>query len=79
MHGVDSDYTTYIYFNRGLIFLYTSVVSIFSQKLAEEAEKLQKEHVWREDSEVSERLEPDLMCSLTLDALRTHQVLTWTP
>lgn len=37
------------------------------------------EHEWRDDSEVSERREPELICSLTLAALHTDQVVPRTP
>ena len=45
-------------------------LSLFSQRLAAEAEKFQMEHEWRDDSEVSK-----LICSLTPAALRTDQAV----
>ena len=53
--------------------------SLFSQRLATEAERFQMEHVWRDDSEVSERHEPDLISSLTVAILHTDQVVSRTP
>lgn len=54
--------------------LHVSPLSLFSQRLAAEAEKFQMEHVWRDGSEVSE-----LISSLMPAALRTDQAVPRTP